>query len=61
MNSRGDRHLGRDLALSGRTQAQRQKGLFDLGNAEIILPIAADAQVPLRHRARYLSAVNEGA
>lgn len=31
-----------------------------MGNAELILPAAADAQAPLRHRARYLSALNEG-
>jgi CelD/BcsL family acetyltransferase involved in cellulose biosynthesis len=36
-----------------------KKGLFDLGNAEIILPAAADARAPLRHRGRYLSALNE--
>ncbi|MBA1431859.1 antimicrobial resistance protein Mig-14 [Pseudomonas orientalis] len=52
---------GRDLALSKDVLKRTgKKGLFDLGNAEIILPIAADAQVPLRHRARYLSALNEG-
>lgn len=52
---------GRDLALSKDVLKRKgKKGLFDLGNAEIILPIAADAQVPLRHRARYLSALNEG-
>ena len=52
---------GRDLALSKDVlKRSGKKGLFDLGNAEIILPIAADAQVPLRHRARYLSALNEG-
>ena len=52
---------GRDLALSKDVlKRSGKKGLFDLGNAEIILPIAADAQAPLRHRARYLSALNEG-
>ena len=52
---------GRDLALSKDVLKRKgKKGLFDLGNAEIILPLAADAQVPLRHRARYLSALNEG-
>ncbi|AZF03281.1 GNAT family N-acetyltransferase [Pseudomonas sp. R5-89-07] len=52
---------GRDLALSKDVLKRTgKKGLFDLGNAEIILPIAADAQVPLRHRGRYLSALNEG-
>lgn len=52
---------GRDLALSKDVLKRTgKKGLFDLGNAEIILPIAADAQVPLRHRGRYLSALNQG-
>ncbi|MGE6473279.1 antimicrobial resistance protein Mig-14 [Serratia proteamaculans] len=52
---------GRDLALSKDVLKRHgKKGLFDLGNAELILPAVADAQVPLRHRARYLSALNEG-
>jgi len=52
---------GRDLALSKDVLKQRgKKGLFDLGNAELILPAAPAAQAPLRHRARYLSALNEG-
>ncbi len=52
---------GRHLALSKDVLKQRGKrGLFDLGNAEIILPIAADAQVSLRHRARYISSLNAG-
>jgi CelD/BcsL family acetyltransferase involved in cellulose biosynthesis len=52
---------GRHLALSRDVLKQRGKrGLFDLGNAEIILPLAADAQVPLRYRARYLSPLHEG-
>jgi len=52
---------GRDLALSKDVlKRSGTKGLFDLGNAELILPAAADAQVPLRHRGRYLSALNEG-
>jgi CelD/BcsL family acetyltransferase involved in cellulose biosynthesis len=47
---------GRHLALSKDVLKQQGKrGLFDLGNAEIILPIAPDASVPLRHRARYVS------
>ncbi len=47
---------GRHLALSKDVLKQQGKrGLFDLGNAEIILPIAAGASVPLRHRARYVS------
>ena len=52
---------GRDLALSkDALKRHGKKGLFDLGNAELILPGAVDAQAPLRHRARYLSALNEG-
>jgi hypothetical protein len=52
---------GRDLALSKDVlKRQGKKGLFDLGNAELILPAAPDAQAPLRHRARYLSILNEG-
>ncbi|MDR3324116.1 MAG: antimicrobial resistance protein Mig-14, partial [Zoogloeaceae bacterium] len=48
---------GRHLALSkAALKARGKKGLYDLGNAEIILPVAAGAQVPLRHAARYLSA-----
>jgi hypothetical protein len=50
---------GRHLALAKEVLKQQGKrGLFDLGNAEIILPMASEVQVPLRHRARYLSAVN---
>nr|WP_017678626.1 GNAT family N-acetyltransferase [Pseudomonas chengduensis] len=50
---------GRHLALSKDVLKQKGKrGLFDLGNAEIILPLAADAHVPLRHRVRYLSELN---
>ncbi|WAT29322.1 antimicrobial resistance protein Mig-14 [Pseudomonas sp. GXZC] len=52
---------GRDLALSKDVlKRSGKKGLFDLGNAEVILPAAADAQAPLRQRARYLSTLNEG-
>ncbi|MDB6145744.1 MAG: family N-acetyltransferase [Pseudomonas sp.] len=52
---------GRSLALSKDVlKSHGKKGLFDLGNAELILPVAAGAQVPLRHRARYLSALHEG-
>ncbi len=52
---------GRDLALSKDVLKRRgKKGLFDLGNAELILPAAPDAHAPLRHRARYLSTLNEG-
>jgi CelD/BcsL family acetyltransferase involved in cellulose biosynthesis len=52
---------GRSLALSKDVLKSRgKKGLFDLGNAELILPAAADAQAPLRHRGRYLSELNQG-
>jgi CelD/BcsL family acetyltransferase involved in cellulose biosynthesis len=52
---------GRSLALSKDVlKSAGKKGLFDLGNAELILPVAADVQVPVRHRGRYLSALNEG-
>lgn len=52
---------GRSLALSKDVlKSHGKKGLFDLGNAELILPAAADAHAPLRHRARYLSELNQG-
>ena len=52
---------GRSLALSKDVlKSHGKKGLFDLGNAELILPAAADAQVPLRHAGRYLSELNQG-
>lgn len=50
---------GRHLALSKDVLKQHGKrGLFDLGNAEIILPMACDVRVPLRHKVRYLSTLN---
>lgn len=52
---------GRHLALAKDVLKQQGKrGLFDLGNAEIILPMAATARVCLRHRARYVSALHAG-
>ena len=52
---------GRALALSKDVLKRAgKKGLFDLGNAELILPAAADAQAPLRHAGRYLSELNQG-
>jgi len=52
---------GRHLALAKEVlKREGKRQLFDLGNAEIILPVAADAQVRLRHRARYLSELNLG-
>ena len=50
---------GRHLALSKDVLKRHgQRGLFDLGNAEIILPAAASARAPLRHQARYVSQLN---
>ena len=37
-----------------------KRGLLDLGNAEIILPIAAGAEVPVRQRMAYVSELNAG-
>lgn len=52
---------GRYLALSKDVLKRHgKKGLFDLGNAEIILPAAAETEAPLRHSARYLSELNQG-
>jgi CelD/BcsL family acetyltransferase involved in cellulose biosynthesis len=52
---------GRSLALSKDVLKRHgKKGLFDLGNAELILPVADNAQVPVRHSARYLSELNQG-
>ncbi len=52
---------GRYLALSKDVlKRQGKKGLYDLGNAELILPAAAGAQAPLRHAGRYLSELNQG-
>ena len=52
---------GRHLALSKDVLKQRGKrALFDLGNAEVILPLAEDARVRLRHKARYVSDLNAG-
>lgn len=46
------------LALSRDLLKRRGKrGLFDLGNAEVILPMASDARIVLRHHGRYLSAL----
>ncbi|CAK9891624.1 MULTISPECIES: antimicrobial resistance protein Mig-14 [Pseudomonas] len=52
---------GRYLALSKDVlKRQGKKGLYDLGNAELILPAAVDAQASLRHAGRYLSELNQG-
>ncbi|MGY4492049.1 GNAT family N-acetyltransferase [Pseudomonas sp. TE3610] len=51
---------GRDLALSKDVLKRRgQRALFDLGNAEIILPVDSAAKVPLRQQGRYISQLNE--
>ncbi|PKL97601.1 MAG: GNAT family N-acetyltransferase, partial [Gammaproteobacteria bacterium HGW-Gammaproteobacteria-9] len=50
---------GRHLALSKDVLKKRgQRGLFDLGNAEIILPIAQDARVQVQHSMGYVSELN---
>ncbi|MFC5696839.1 GNAT family N-acetyltransferase [Pseudomonas sp. GCM10022186] len=50
---------GRSLALSRRVLKRKgMRNLFDLGNAEVILPVAPGAAVPLRHEVRYLSELN---
>ena len=50
---------GRHLALSKDVLKRHgQRGLFDLGNAEIILPAGPSARAPLRHQARYVSLLN---
>lgn len=53
---------GRHLALSKDVLKKTGKrGLFDLGNAEVILPVAEQAGVPVRQRMRYVSELNAGA
>jgi hypothetical protein len=50
---------GRNLALSKDVlKREGKKALFDLGNAEIILPIAEGTRIELRHQVRYLSELN---
>ncbi|MEE4909289.1 antimicrobial resistance protein Mig-14 [Pseudomonas alliivorans] len=52
---------GRSLALSkDELKRHGKKGLFDLGNAELILPVAQGVEVPVRHCGRYISSLNEG-
>ncbi len=52
---------GRDLALS-KTGLKKhgKRRLFDLGNAEVIIPQAADTGIRLRHRMQFVSALHEG-
>jgi hypothetical protein len=53
---------GRHLALSKDVLKKTGKrGLFDMGNAEIILPVAERADVPVRQRMRYVSELNAAA
>ncbi|MCO6056431.1 antimicrobial resistance protein Mig-14 [Pseudomonas sp. MOB-449] len=50
---------GHSLALSRRVlKRQGLRHLFDLGNAEVILPAAPGASIPLRHEGVYLSELN---
>lgn len=50
---------GRHIALAKDVlKKQGKRGLFDLGNAEIILPLAHGVRVPVQHRMRYVSALN---
>ncbi len=52
---------GRHLALSKEVLKRRgRRGLFDLGNAEVILPVAEGERVPVRQRLRYVSELNAG-
>ncbi|WP_312762974.1 GNAT family N-acetyltransferase [Stutzerimonas balearica] len=52
---------GRHLALAKDVlKKSGKRGLFDLGNAEVILPIADTACVPVRQRLRYVSSLNVG-
>lgn len=52
---------GRYLALAKDVlKRERKRGLLDLGNAEVILPIAACAKVPVRQRMGYVSELNAG-
>ena len=50
---------GRHVALSKDVlKRQGKRGLFDLGNAEIILPAAEHAKARVRHGMRYVSQLN---
>jgi hypothetical protein len=52
--------LGPGSGLGKKVLKQRDRRFFDLGNAEIILPIAAGAKVPVRQRMSYVSELNAG-
>jgi hypothetical protein len=50
---------GRHIALSKEVlKREGRRGLLDMGNAEIILPIAPDVEVPVRQRMAYVSELN---
>ena len=50
---------GRHVALSKEVlKREGKRGLLDMGNAEIILPIAPDIVVPVRQRMAYVSQLN---
>lgn len=52
---------GRELALSkAGLKKHGKRRLFDLGNAEVILPQAAHTEIALRHRTEFVSALHEG-
>lgn len=52
---------GRELALSkAGLKRHGKRRLFDLGNAEVIIPQAADAQIALRHDSQFISSLHEG-
>lgn len=50
---------GRHVALSKDVlKREGKRGLLDMGNAEIILPVAQGVQVPVRQRMSYVSELN---
>ena len=52
---------GRELALSkAGLKKHGKRRLFDLGNAEVILPQANGTEIALRHRTEFVSALHEG-
>ncbi|MDR0280596.1 MAG: antimicrobial resistance protein Mig-14 [Paucimonas sp.] len=52
---------GRHVALAKDVlKRENKRGLLDMGNAEIILPVAEDVRVPVRQRMRYVSELNAG-
>lgn len=52
---------GRHIALAKDVlKREKKRGLLDMGNAEIILPIAENVQVPVRQRMHYVSELNAG-